>query len=77
MENNTNSNNSAILNVVAVSKELPSLRDTLEIDPQHLYNSNYDSSLVSFTFIYDYFFYSCYFLGTVTKCGKFFYNPGY
>lgn len=49
MESNSSSNNSAILNVVAVSKELPSLKDTLEVDPQLLYNSNNDS-LVSFTF---------------------------
>lgn len=43
----SNSNTSAILNVVAVNKEIPSLKDTIEVDPHNLYNSNYDSSIVS------------------------------
>lgn len=59
MESNSNSNNSAILNVVAVSKELPSLKDTLEVDPHNLYNSNYDSSLVCYKFIHDCIFNNC------------------
>lgn len=44
----SNSNNSAILDVVAINKEMPSLKDTIEIDPHSLYsNSNNDNSLVS------------------------------
>lgn len=44
----SNSNNSAILDVVAINKELPLLKDTKETNPQSLYsNSNYDNSLVS------------------------------
>lgn len=38
----SNSNTSAILNVVAINKELPSLKDALEVDP------HYDSLIVSY-----------------------------
>lgn len=41
-------NNSAVLDVVVVNKEIPLLKDTIEIDPHSLYsNSNNENSLVN------------------------------
>lgn len=45
----TSNNNSAILDVVAVNKEILSMKDTVDVDSHHLHrnSNNYEHSPVS------------------------------